>query len=223
MDELEKSLVEEIKKLHSEVISHLKMTIPQAIRIGELLGQQKGRLGHGAFGKWIEENLPFTDRTARNYMRLYNEKDRLLKTETVSDLKSAYNLLTDHKEKNLIEEMKHIISLQEKSILLYDEGRCDSYFSEIENQIHHLLGELKTSFKKELDKIQDIEQAVRVHDLAKRNARLAGERVLHCERRLGECLNELEKQGVPKWVWTTKGGFERFVKICDCRDHQMRS
>lgn len=82
----------EIFKLHDEITGHLKQSLEKAVRIGELLSHTKEALRHGEFGPWIEKNVPFTDRTARNYMRLYSERDRL-KTETVSDLKTAYRLL----------------------------------------------------------------------------------------------------------------------------------
>lgn len=82
----------EIASLHSEIVGHLRQSLEKAMRIGELLAEQKASMAHGKFTPWIEENLPFTDRTARNYMRLYKERDRF-KTETVSDLKSAYRLL----------------------------------------------------------------------------------------------------------------------------------
>ena len=90
--QIEKSRINEIGTLHGEIVGHLKTSIEKAIRIGELLTEQKASLRHGEFTPWIEGNLPFTDRTARNYMRLHRKKDRL-KTETVSDLKSAYKLL----------------------------------------------------------------------------------------------------------------------------------
>ena len=83
---------DEIIRLHDEVIGALKTSLKKAIRIGELLTDQKESMAHGAFLPWVKENLPFTDRTARNYMRLHRERDRL-KTETVSDLKGAYKLL----------------------------------------------------------------------------------------------------------------------------------
>ena len=50
----------------------------------------------------MNDNLPFTDRTARNYMRMYHERDRL-KTETVSDLTGAYKLI-EHKKRNQLNE-----------------------------------------------------------------------------------------------------------------------
>lgn len=92
MKELETSRINEINRLHNEIVGHLKTSLEKAMRIGELLTEQKQKLKHGEFTPWIKANLPFTDRTARNYMRLHRERDRI-KTETVSDLKSAYKLL----------------------------------------------------------------------------------------------------------------------------------
>jgi len=90
--DLDKTKIQEIVRLHSEVAGHLRQSLEKAIRIGQLLTEQKQASGHGEFGLWLEANIPFTDRTARNYMRLYRERDRI-KTETISDLKGAYALL----------------------------------------------------------------------------------------------------------------------------------
>jgi len=95
-NEIQKNPINEIIQLHNEIGQYLKMSLDKAIRIGELLTEQKASLKHGDFTPWIESNLPFTDRTARNYMRIYQEKDQL-KSETVSDLKSAYKLLSTPK------------------------------------------------------------------------------------------------------------------------------
>jgi hypothetical protein len=106
---LEKSRIDEIGKLHGEIIVNLKISLENAIRIGELLTEQKSSLKHGQFTYWIATNLPFSDRTAQNYMRVYRERDRL-KTETVSDLKSAYKFLSAPKQKdhsNWVEETLH--------------------------------------------------------------------------------------------------------------------
>ncbi len=84
--------VPEILELQHQINTTMKTTVPMAIRIGELLTTHKAVIGHGKFQAWICDNLPFTDRTARTYMRLYDARDRL-KTETVSDLSAAYKLL----------------------------------------------------------------------------------------------------------------------------------
>jgi len=94
MNHLEQSKIREMVTLHQEIVGHLRQSLEKAIRLGELLTEQKASLKHGEFTGWIKDNLPFTDRTARNYMRLYRERYRL-KTETVSDLKSAYLLVFD--------------------------------------------------------------------------------------------------------------------------------
>lgn len=99
MKGIEKSLIAEINKLHGDILKSFGTALEKAIRIGELLTKQKEDLKHGEFTAWVNNNLPFTDRTARNYMRVYGERDRL-KTETVSDLSSAYQLLIEDKSQS---------------------------------------------------------------------------------------------------------------------------
>lgn len=100
MKELSRTRADEIRTLHDEIIQGLRRSLERAIRIGELLTEQKTSMQHGQFGQWIAVNLPFTDRTARNYMRCYRERDRL-KTETISDLTNAYLLLREPEPKQL--------------------------------------------------------------------------------------------------------------------------
>ncbi|MGA2940276.1 MAG: DUF3102 domain-containing protein [Syntrophobacteraceae bacterium] len=97
MQELEKSRIQEIVELHNQVFGHLKMSLNKAERIGELLKEQKKNLGHGNFTDWIQKNLPFTVRTAQNYMRLHRGS-ALIKNETVSHLSEAYRLLVPPKQ-----------------------------------------------------------------------------------------------------------------------------
>ena len=98
MYEMERFRIDEIAKLHCEIYGAFKTTLEKAIRIGEILTEQKQNLRHGEFTSWVENNLPFTVRTAQIYMRVYAERDRL-KSETGSllDFKSASRLLIDHK------------------------------------------------------------------------------------------------------------------------------
>ncbi|NQT03272.1 MAG: DUF3102 domain-containing protein [Planctomycetes bacterium] len=97
---IEKSRKEEIISLHNEISGFLKVSLDKAIRIGELLIEQKAGLKHGEFGRWIATNLPFTDRTARSYMNCYRRRHQL-KTESVSDLTGAYKLLRPAKAANI--------------------------------------------------------------------------------------------------------------------------
>jgi hypothetical protein len=72
------------------------MSLEKAIRIGELLANIKSELVHGQWLFWLEQNLSFSDRTARNYVRCFEQRDRL-KSETISNLTDAYNLLGEPK------------------------------------------------------------------------------------------------------------------------------
>ncbi|MBW8003978.1 MAG: DUF3102 domain-containing protein, partial [Planctomycetes bacterium] len=98
MNEIEKSRITEINTLHSEIGGHLKMTLDKAIRIGELLTEQKAGLQHGKWIPWIEENLPFSERSVRDYMRFYDRREEL-KTAKIADLMDARRLLTYPKDK----------------------------------------------------------------------------------------------------------------------------
>jgi hypothetical protein len=89
----ETEVAREITRLHHEVLGCMKVGLEKAFRIGQLLTEQKEKLGHGHFTGWVNAALPFTDRTARNYMTLWRNQDRL-KTENVSVLSEGYKLLT---------------------------------------------------------------------------------------------------------------------------------
>lgn len=81
-------------KVSISMVQEISMTLEKAVRIGELLAQQKGALKHGEWLPWLETNIQFTDRTARNYMRVYKKRDQI-KTETISDLTDAYKFLVE--------------------------------------------------------------------------------------------------------------------------------
>lgn len=83
-----------IKTLHEGILAQFTNAIKNAIAIGEILTRKKSELKHGEFTPWIEANLPFTDRHARTYMRVFENRE-LLKRKSISDLKSAMLLLSD--------------------------------------------------------------------------------------------------------------------------------
>jgi len=124
MNDLEQLRINEIINLHSEVADFLRMSLDKAIRIGELLVEQKRSLKHGEFIPWIKSNLPFTDRTARNYIRLY-EGRICLKTETISNLTRGYKILANPAGE--IKREKKIAELKQKEI---QKEPCDPFLLE---------------------------------------------------------------------------------------------
>jgi hypothetical protein len=90
------SPVSEIARLHAEICKSAEDALAKAIRIGELLTEEKEHAGHGNWLVWLADNVPFTSRTATNYMRVFAAK-----SETVSDfgqLTDIYKTLTEPKQ-----------------------------------------------------------------------------------------------------------------------------
>ena len=89
----EEEVVEENKKqiiqLHSEISEYMKISLEKAMKIGELLLEQKKRILRGGYTQWVEANMPFTVRTGQNYTKLFLYKEHL-QAEKITSLCDAY-------------------------------------------------------------------------------------------------------------------------------------
>jgi len=173
MADIEKNRANEIVSLHGQIEGLLKQSLGKAIRIGQLLSEQKAALPHGEFIPWIKANLPFTDRTARNYMKLSENRD-LLKTENVSDLRSAYALLAGPAEDT--------------------EAKSEGLAAEIAKG-HYITKQIIRCAKErlaEIDNIQDSDEALqagkKVVDLLLEAVQDSAEYLLYAEAHLGKLL-----------------------------------
>jgi hypothetical protein len=81
----------EIRRLHADVILAAKTALAKAIKIGELLYRIRASR-QGEWLLWLQANMPFTHRTALNYMECYNRRDEL-EAAHITNLKDAYALL----------------------------------------------------------------------------------------------------------------------------------
>ena len=88
MSDIEQSRATKITELHNQLEQLMRTTLDKAIEIGGLLAEQKAELPHGQWGQWVADNLPFSDRVARDYMRFY-ERRHELKTANLADLTEA--------------------------------------------------------------------------------------------------------------------------------------
>ncbi len=84
-----KTRTAKIIELHNEIAGHMKMSVELAIKIGGLLTKQKAGLNHGKWLPWIEENLPFSHDTAKNYMRAWKYR-KVIKKRNIRNLTDAY-------------------------------------------------------------------------------------------------------------------------------------
>lgn len=89
--------IREINKLYEEIESAGKVMIGKAIRIGELLTEQKASLGHGEWIPWIEDSLPFGRKQAAAYMRVFSNKGELANVTSGLHLTDAIASLAEPK------------------------------------------------------------------------------------------------------------------------------
>ena len=72
-----------IETLTAEILILKQQTAVNIIEIGRRLIEVKESLPHGAWGKWLEERVEFSERTAQNFMRVARE---FSKTQAIADL-----------------------------------------------------------------------------------------------------------------------------------------
>ena len=92
MKEVEVGRVKEIRALHIEIDGLARTALDKAIRIGELLTEQKAAIAHGEWLPWIKGNCPFSARAASDYMNFWERRDEL-KSARLADLAEARRLL----------------------------------------------------------------------------------------------------------------------------------
>ena len=63
-------LAAEIRDAQAREIRSLRPALDHAVRCGQLLLQAKKIAGHGNWETWLEKNVPFSARSAREYMQL---------------------------------------------------------------------------------------------------------------------------------------------------------
>lgn len=115
MSELSKdSKVQRIIECHNGIQQSMIDALNYATEAGELLTEQKKRIGHGNFLPWLKANMPFSQKTAWNYMKLYEHQNKL---ENITNLQDAYyqieNLEAQEKKQKEQENRKKILEFKE--------------------------------------------------------------------------------------------------------------
>lgn len=80
--ELETDVRSLVERKTTEIRNRMGESNQRIVEIGERLISVKAALPHGAFGRWIEAEFEWTDRTARNFMNVATT----FKSEAVADL-----------------------------------------------------------------------------------------------------------------------------------------
>jgi Protein of unknown function (DUF3102) len=109
-----KDPVEEINQLHADICLAARGTIEAAIRIGELLTEERKALKYGEWLKWLKGNIQFSQRTAYRYVRTYKHRSKFA---TVANLADAYRISLP-KQKRKLKEAKAITPEQASKLWL---------------------------------------------------------------------------------------------------------
>jgi hypothetical protein len=179
---------EEINSLHHEICEGLRTMVSKAIRIGELLVQQKRECVHGTWVPWLEGNVEFSVTSARVYMRCYYHRGRLKQQPTavltIEDLartsvKPAQEELNEEKQrqKELDDKAevlaKERITLEreerdlqrereEKAVIEIDFGNIEE---EIDFEQEVVLDETEEQFE---ERVQRLEEKIRKSEIEDR-------------------------------------------------------
>jgi hypothetical protein len=79
-------LAQRIHAEHQEVVAATKSGVEHAMAAGDLLIKAKGQLGHGQWAEWLKRHCEISERTARLYMQLAQNRGAIAKRQRVADL-----------------------------------------------------------------------------------------------------------------------------------------
>lgn len=93
---------EQIKELHNGIMQASRRSVQDAIKIGEIISEQRKLLNPEDFTPWLK-SLPFDDNTGYRYLKLY-----VYKIPNVGDLSTAYKKVSEieYQEKQSEQERK---------------------------------------------------------------------------------------------------------------------
>lgn len=78
---------------------HARSAVEHALEAGRLLTEAKALIDHGGWGRWLEDNFEGSARTARAWMQLHRERDKLeTRNGNALPLREALALIAEPKE-----------------------------------------------------------------------------------------------------------------------------
>jgi hypothetical protein len=94
-------LGEQVRAAYRQFKGRATAALEAAIYLGELLSEAKREAGHGNWLTWLQRNCPdLSERTARLYMQLHENREALKTATGVADLtvRAAVELIQEHRE-----------------------------------------------------------------------------------------------------------------------------
>src|SRR5215469_12065431 len=85
MFEIVKEPAEEINRLYIEIGEFALPVQERALRIGQLLSEQRKSLKRGQFLSWLETSIKVPRPTAYRWMKMYRDRDEFLKMRNLAE------------------------------------------------------------------------------------------------------------------------------------------
>ena len=92
-------IVEEINREHELCIGSMRNVLEHAIRVGELLIEQKEKVPYGEWDLWVQMNCTFKRRQSYNYMRVAKSVQQGAQLKDITSLRKAVRFLTEPDQK----------------------------------------------------------------------------------------------------------------------------
>jgi hypothetical protein len=105
------SVVDRIRKLHDFAAFFGTNTLLAMAECGRLLIEQKRKLHHGEWERWVKKNLNFSPRTATRYMKISRNRQKVIEEDKAKSLTQAYSILADStvKKGTILADKKRMI------------------------------------------------------------------------------------------------------------------
>jgi hypothetical protein len=103
-----KDHTEEIRRELLELNQTLKMSVQKAIKIGQLLTEQKEFVGHGGFLSWMDANFEMGRDSAYRFIKLFEFSDKITK---IGNLTEAYKQIETLEQQEKLSKKERVRSL----------------------------------------------------------------------------------------------------------------
>lgn len=149
-----------------------KVLLTSAVEIGKRLKEAKQLIGHGNWSNWLEEEVSYSQRTAQNLMRLYEEyNDKMIEGEirnSLADLGytqaiAMLKLDEELREDFMIEHNVSEMSTKDLEAAINERNAIEKEKVDIEKELEKQMSEnssINIQLQEKIKKIKEIETTI---------------------------------------------------------------
>ena len=162
-----------------------------AIEIGRRLYEAKSIVPHGGWGAWLAENVDYSERTAQNLMRVYEEYGRNANPQAIADLSYTQAVILlglDRESRAELMESADVAAMSTRD-LQAEVDRLNEEKAKQQVRIDELLGDLE----KADEKVRDAEAVMDGVDSLQKERDEAVRGITIAQQQANDCLERAKK------------------------------